>query len=359
MFIYITIFIFLAVLAVEYEYKPFESNFMLGLIILSLCMLAGLRGPDVDKDYNAYQYGFDMVQHIDDPLVFIIYEPGFIAIVNFFYLFFKQNYSVAILLFFAFASVLLKVISVKRFAINPYLVILLYYSHYFFLHEMTQIRIGLASAIFLVSIPYYLQGRRLAFTGMILLASIFHYSAIFYLVVLAFDTRHISRFIYVGLLVLSVVLAFVRLPLLGLFNAINIGSVSSKIEVYAEMEQKGIIEAVNVFNVLNLCNMFCCIYLIFAPPQSILSSDKRFIFFLKCDILSIFLLSLLSGVPSVTFRFSQLFGITIMFLFAYLVKFLPFSKFNIFVVILIAGIYFYFATSKRGFISPYKIVNIR
>jgi hypothetical protein len=363
MLIYYIYFICLAVLAVEYEINPFKSNVLLIIVIASLALLAGLRSEDVSRDYIAYQYGFDDLQDfIGDPpwSNFIRYEPGFIAVVLFFKHFFLENYGLAIMLFFACASVTIKVLIIDRFSINPYLVILLYFSHYFMLHEMTQIRIGFASAIFFVSLIFYFKNNYIAFTGMVLLAALFHYSAICYLALLLFDKKTFNRYIYVGLLILSIILAFIKLPLFNfvgnLFSSVDS---SGKLATYSVVIQYNLVEDIKVFNVINLLKIFSAVYLIYVVPNDQLLKDKRLLLFLKCMILSVFTLSLFSGVPSIAFRISELFGVMSMFVFAYLAKYFPFYKYNIWCVVIIAGILFYFSSIHGGLLNPYQIIKIK
>ncbi len=122
-------------------------------------------------------------------LSYLLYEPGFTAIVLIFRSVFELNYVLPLMLFFAFSTVLLKIISIKKLSVNPYLVILFYFSHFFLLHEMTQIRIGFASAFFFIAAIFYLKGNKLIYTLLILFATLFHYSAIMYLILLFFDSR--------------------------------------------------------------------------------------------------------------------------------------------------------------------------
>jgi len=360
MLIYFIYFIFLAVIAVEYELNPFKSNGLLIFLVVSLALFAGLRGQNVSRDYLPYQYAFDTIHNFigDDPSTnFSAYEPGFIIIVLLIKFFFIQNYGVAIMLFFAFASVAIKIFVIDRFSINPYLVILLYFSHYFIIHEMTQIRIGFASAIFLFSLIFYFKNNYKAYVAMILLATMFHYSALGYLILLLFNKTTFNRYTYTGLLILSIFLAFVKLPLFNLvgslFSAVDD---SGKLGSYASIIEYNLADDVKVLNVINLTKIFCSVYLMYLIPKIELLKDKRLIFFLKCNILSIFTLSLFSGVPLIAFRISELFGVISMFNYAYLAKYLPFSKYNIWVVIIIAGLIFYLTAIHGGLLNPYEII---
>jgi hypothetical protein len=361
MVIYILYFIFLAILAIQYEFIPLKNNYLLCTIILLLALLAGLRGIDVSRDYYNYRYIFDNVYDLtaNNPLSYLsIFEPGFFAIILFFRGIFEYNYVVAIMLFYAFTSVLLKVYAIKRLSINPYLTILFYFSYYFLVHEMTQVRIGLASGIFLIALIPFLKGKRIVFVGLILFASLFHYSAIFYLLLLLFNTNKFNRNLYTIVLILSLILAIIKLPLLNLLGNFDPSNLSDKLNNYVELTENGSV-TVNVFNSLNICNILCCIFLLFFVNKETILNDNRLVLFLKCNILSIFLLSFLAGVPIFSFRFSELFGVAQIFLFTYLVRYLPLKKFNVLFLVLLAAFFFYVMGFYGNLLHPYQIVNFK
>ncbi|MEO5891599.1 MAG: EpsG family protein [Ferruginibacter sp.] len=357
MLVYIFLFAFIAVLAIDYEFNQIRRDYMLAIIALLLALLAGFRGPEVGRDYIGYSYAFDLIYKDYNPLLLVIYEPGFVALLYFFRAIFTYNYGVMIMLAFAFGSVFLKTIAIRSLAINPYLVILFYFSHYFMLHEMTQIRIGLASAVFFVSISYYLKGNIKAYIGLILLATCFHYTAILYLGVLIFKRDSFNRLWYSAIIFLSVVLSFFQVPLIGYLNNFSSNDYSAKFDTYIYAAEY--MDKIKVLNMVTICNIICCLYLIVAVAPGGFSEDKKLAFFLKCNIFSIFFLSFFSGVPSMAFRLSEIFGILSMFSFAYLARYLPAKRFNIFITILLAFVFFYYFVLGGDLIKPYSIVNIQ
>ncbi len=362
MLIYVAYFIFFMVLAVEYELKPFRTEPWLLITVLLLGLLAGLRGPEVSKDYETYQAAFDYMYEMigrDDGVFLPLFEPGFAIIVVIFRSLFEYNYGLAIMLFFGLTSVLLKTISIKHLTINPFLVILFYFSHYFLLHEMTQIRIGFASAIFFIALIYYLKNNRKVYVFIILIATFFHYSAIMYLLLLVFNSKYFNKYIYGSLLAFSLVLGYLKIPFLNFLGNFDPANVSGRLSNYANIVESGNAEIINVFNTLNLINIACCLYFIAFIPRMKLIADKSLLLFLKCNILSIFLLSLLSGVPSMAFRFSELFGLISMFVFASLIRYLPFLKFNILITILIAFVIFFITAFRGDLLNPYYMINIK
>jgi len=360
MVVYLLYFIFLTILAIQYEFIPFKNNYLVIAVLFLLALLAGLRGIDVSRDYYNYRYIFENVYDLTgDGLNYLtIFEPGFISIIIFFRTIFEYNYVVAIMLFYAFSSLLLKIYAINRLSINPYLSILFYFSYYFLVQEMTQIRIGLASGIFLISLIPFLKGKRITFTCLILLATLFHYSAIFYLLLLIFKTTKFNKTLYSLALVLSVILGIVKLPLLSLLGNFDPSNLSGKLNSYIEISESGG-ATINVFNSLNICNILCCVYLIFFVNKEIFASDSRLVLFLKCNILSIFLLSFLAGVPTVSLRFNQLFGITQIFLIPYLTRYLPAKRFNILILVLLAVFFFYVTGFYGNLLHPYQLANFK
>ena len=360
MLIYIIYFIFLALLAIQYHFTPFENNYLLGFIVILLAFLAGFRDITVSKDYQNYQDVFNNIYEITDNGFYYLlaFEPGFIAIVVFFRKIFESNYGLAIMFFYAVTSLTLKVYTINRLSINPYLTLLFYFSYFFLLHEMTQIRIALAAGIFFISLIPFLKEKRRIFVVLILLATCFHYSAIFFLAILVFNGNKFNRNLYISILVLSLILGVIHLPVLNLLGNFDPSGFSTKLTTYIEISENGSI-VVHVFNSLNILNILCCFYLIFAVKQEIISEDKRLILFLKCNILSIFLLSFLSGAPAFAMRFNQLFGIAQIFLFTYLVTYLPLKKLNIFILVLVAGFFFYVMQIYGGLLNEYKLIPIK
>lgn len=360
MLIYVLYFIFIAILAIQYQFTPFKSNILLIIVVILLAFLAGFQDVSVSRDHQSYQDTFDNIYEITDNGFYYLltFEPGFVVIVIFFRKLFEFNYGIAIMLFYALASLTLKVFTIKRLSINPYLTLLFYFSYFFLIHEMTQIRIALASGIFLISLIPFINGKRGTFVALVLLATCFHFSAIFYLALLIFDSKKLNKKLYLGLILLSIILAIIKLPLLSVLGNFDPSEVSGKFNAYVEMSENGSV-AINVFNSLNILNILCCVFLLIWIKKDDLIEDKRLIVFLKCNILSIFLLSFFAGAPAFSMRFSQLFSIAQIFLFPYFLKYLPARRFNIFILVLVAAFFFYVIQFHGEVLGPFKIITIK
>lgn len=65
------------------------------------------------------------------------------------------------------------------------------------LQDINQIRAGVATALFLTSIPYLVQNKKKIFTYIILLATLFHFSSLLLLVLLFIDATPLSKNKYI------------------------------------------------------------------------------------------------------------------------------------------------------------------
>ena len=184
MAIYCFVFVLLAFLAMEYEFKAIRhQDFVLAIIGIFFILFAGFRAVSVSRDYLPYLDTFNYITHSNDNwqgTILPLFEPGFVFIVKICYHIFHDNGPLAIMLVFASLSISIKFFVFRKIAFNPFIVLLLYYSHYFFVEEMTQIRNGLACSFFFLTIYYRLRDENYKVLACILIALLFHNSAIFY-----------------------------------------------------------------------------------------------------------------------------------------------------------------------------------
>lgn len=357
--LYIIYFVILAILAVAYERKPFIKWPFIVLVVGLLGVMAGFQGPNVSKDssnYHAIFYSVDLLYtQFKYGNFFTSLEPGCLLIIVFLRRIFEINYVTAILVVFSFTSLILKSTLIKKLSINPFLVYLFYFSHYFFLSEMTQIRMGLATSIFFFAVTYLLEGKRIRYVFLILLATMFHYSAILYLAVLFISTQKRNRLFYLIIISMSIVFAFIRIPFFDYISAdMNLG----KFQGYKGSIQYMLYRKINPFNAIVLINFAFIFYLLFMVPKRELEKSKKMLLALKCNIVSIFLLHLFSGVPTLVYRFFELFGILTIFMFEGSIKYLPFGRYNIYFLILLAALFFYINLFYLELLQPYSFTPI-
>jgi hypothetical protein len=362
MAVYCFIFIALAMLAVEHEIRPIQRvNFLLIIIGIFLSLFAGLRDVSVSRDYEPYLATFDAISHGNTSWgggVLPIAEPGFVYIVMVCYKLFQTNGAVSVMLVFAFLTVGIKMYAIRKLSFNPFLVLLLYYCHYFFFQEMTQIRNGLACSFFFLALISHLRDERLKVFVLILLAILFHNSAILYLLLFFIGKKTLNARLYGTLLLLSVVLGFLRIPLLSIIAAFNLDAITNKLTVYVYLAEKGLTTPIRFFNVLNSINFVLTAYIfVYCVRNKV--KDPYLLVFLKCNIIALFMYGLLIDVASMAARFSEIFGAVFPFLFAYLSVLLPFRKFNLAIVICMAAVFLYINLFYGKLLAPYAIMPIK
>lgn len=360
MLVYVIIFFVLTLLAVEYEIQPFKKkNELLLFLLLALTFFVGFRDITVDRDYKTYLNNFYIITHFSNPGgtgILPLFEPGFVLIVDACYNLFTSNYAIAVMVVFAWLTLSLKFYVIRKLAINPFLVILLYYSYFFLYQEMTQIRNGLACSLFFLAVLCYLNKHRSVALLFILLATTIHQSSILYLLIFLIDARSFNAPKYIFIFLAGITFGLIRLPILALFSNVNLGDISNKLATYQQLTQVGFVDDVNFFNVINIVNILVTAYIIYHVVRYKIS-DYKLILFLKFNIISIFIFGFLVDFSSVAFRITELFWVYFVFLFSYLTNLLPFKKMNIFIVVAIAFLYFYINIFYVELLQPYKLVT--
>ena len=363
MYIYCLIFILLAIIAVEYEFKKVNNiDFTLAVIGLFLILFVGFRGVHVSRDYLPYLNSFNYILHDDgtQKTTFLpLFEPGFVFIVKICYNFFTDNAPLAIMLVFAALSIGIKFFVFRKIAFNPLIVLLLYYSHYFLIQEMTQIRNGLACSFFFLAIYFHLKDEKIKVFASIILAMLFHNSAIFYLLIFFIRKDKLNAWLYGSIFLGAIAFGLIKLPLLSfVLPNVDIALISTKLTTYANTADSPLFEGIRFFNVLNSLNIIVTAYIFFYCVKNKIK-DTNLVLFLKCNIISIFVYGLLIDVPSMATRVTELFGAVFPLLYAYSLKMPPFKKWNIVFLIGIASIYFYINLFYGKLLNPYEVIRIK
>jgi hypothetical protein len=267
-----------------------------------------------DKDYVSYLLSFDSFR---DPLDYfrhynewVYFDPMYYLIPSFYKTYVSQtNYALMVFFTYALIALSLKVFSVGKLTNLFFLTLLVYFSNYFLLHEMTQIRVGVASAIFLFSIPYLVNKKYVSYVGMVMLAMLFHYSALLYFIPLFFSPFHFKQKIYFLALGVILVLTFVPTDFILPLLKINMGDVQVKSNNYIEYAELGVTEEVNKLNVNFLISY--AITVVFTFFINTIQSKNNYAYLLiKLQILGLFLFQIFSPIPGFAFRSSELFMVT-------------------------------------------------
>ncbi len=276
------------------------SNIIFVLCGIVLILVAGLREKGLDKDNYIYR-GYWMTNNLKD-----LVENSFILIRNFVKFDLGLKFQ-SFLLIYAFLGVTFKLISVKKLSPLIWGSLLVYFSHYFLLHEFTQIRIGVATGFLLLSLYYLSNKNYLVFYIFAAIAIFFHQSCFF--IVLFPLIRNTEKHIkfYYWLVPTGYLLYF--------FNTylninIPIPYLQERVEIYEKASESGFLkdEKTNVFNALFLIRIVILNVLLFYSKK--ISEHFPAVYLLvKIYAISLFTFLFLSKIAVFAFRTQELLGV--------------------------------------------------
>lgn len=291
----------------------------LGLMVIATCLIviAGFRSIGFDRDSLNYLESFLGFQSLLDS-DYLNKEPGFWLIVWLSNLIFGSS-ARPFFIIYASLGVLITFSAVKKLTCHPILAIFCYIFLYFPLHGMTQIRAGLACAIFLSSIPNAVDRKLLSFVIKLFLAAMVHYFAIVFFAIYFLKAKTINVKFYLSLPFIGLFFVLFRNELvraLSSFAPLLPDFIGYKLLIYIELLQDDIGAEINLFSAYYI-SLFAIYY------YSVLSVDK---FTEKYDYVFIKLLGwalfgyyMLSFLPAIAVRVSELYGVVIIFIIPMLV----------------------------------------
>ena len=327
LFLIFVIIVFLIIFRTSY--KTIQNIAILFLIVV-LILVAGLRPNNVTNDYSIY--------------LFYWYDKSIEGIVEMSFVHIKYilknvlNLSpVYLFLVYAILGVSSKIYAIRLLSTNIFLCILIYFCHFYILHELTQIRVGVATGFFLIGV-YYLEKRNLwKFLFAIGLATFFHYSA-FVAFPLWFVYNNENKLKYYLLLV---PLGYIIYYLGGsLIVNIPIPYIQQKIRIYELLtEQNSNKEGeLNLFSAIYLFRIVI-FFILYFFRQKIVVHQKYIYLLLKIYAISLFSFTALATIPSFSFRIQQLFGVVEILLISSIVYIFNNKYFGNLSVIIIALIF--------------------
>lgn len=269
----------------------------LPLISVVLIVVATFR-PETMRDYATYTDSFFSTNE------FLRYEPAYVFLVQLI----KGFTSEVKFLFLIMStiSITLNIIAIKKWANFIILSILVYLSNLFIIHDMIQIRCAVSCALFLFAIPYIYQRNFLKFIFIIFICTLFHYSSIVLVFFYFLNSSNINTYFYYSLIPLSYLLCFLNSRLGTFISIIPIDFVQEAWNMYSNAMDNDIGTKINLFNIFIILRIIICYFLLFYS-KSIKLYNNYFIIWIKIYTFSICAFLILSDVPVLSFRISELF----------------------------------------------------
>lgn len=254
-----------------------------------VALFYGSAGTDIDVEAS-FQMIVDFVKAFsDDPrLLFVIY---------------------------ALLAVPLRAYSLARLSKLWMMSLLLWMAYYYLVQDFTQIRGAVATGIFLFSLFYLQQGKRLLFVALVLLALFFHTVSLIYLPLALLSNKPLTRVKTVVLAVLPILAVLINLLHIDPVMFLPIPYLQDRLELYETIRDAGILgDEINVFNVVFLAKL-AIFYFILWKHRVITETMPALPLLLQIFVFSVCSFLVFSFLPVMAWRLSEALGVVEMVLF--------------------------------------------
>lgn len=282
------------------------------ILVVLLISAIGFRGEGIDNDYASYVASIYAFQGISEPTFLIL---AWVI----------RTLSLPVSLLFvvyAYIGVYYKMRTIFYYSPLPYVSIIIYLSNIALLQDITQIRAGAATAIFLTSIPYLFKGEKVKFILLIFLAGLFHFSALPYLVLLFIGGKDFSKRSYFLWMILPV-LGYLFYFFIGgdtLVDKIPLPQIKDKLLMYKSLEENNVegFAELNLFNPYMLFKISIYYFLLY-HYSTLKKYNNKFTLYLKIFAISLFVFPVLGAVtPIMGYRVGDMFSSIEILLFPYI-----------------------------------------
>lgn len=332
--------------------KQMEQILLICLCVL-LALFAGMRAIDVSADGYQYVRMFDFANNYSDwftsqnefMATFIPVTLKYIGIYSYFLTF----------LIFASLAMFIKYKVISKYSDFTYLSLLLFYSNFFLLQEMTQIRAAVALGILILSVHDVYERRRWSFAFKIFLAGLFHISSLSFVFVYILNPYKINIKGYWVLFFCILILGVLHIDFLSYLPFI--GMLSKKLNNYLVLGNLGndSLNKINLFSLPSMLNIIF-LFLFMSFHERLIAHNRYSIIFIKLLFLSYASLFLLSSIPVIAFRMNELFLLSSIVSYTYLCYFIKPYWFAKLIVITLSLFFFYYNLFILGLLQPYHLI---
>lgn len=270
---------------------------------LLLIIMAGTREVGIDPDSEEYELLFynPYSNTVQDSVEFT-----YVAIAKILNALTSDVHS--LFLVYALVGVLLKFVAFRYYGDSWLLMVFMYISFYYELHETCQIRAGILSGCMLLAIPLIAENKRFHAFFLIVIGMCFHVSGLILLPLLLLKNRPLNRSTKI-VLALSVPVSYLFAGYnLGLEFASDLPYIGNKIEVYRGIAEKGkvIVSSLNLFGPLHLLVVLIFYYLLFFA-DTLTEKSRYFPLMMKVLAAAIVSYAVFSFIPAIGERMGSMY----------------------------------------------------
>ncbi len=301
MWFYSLTFLVLMILNVSaYILKRSKIGYVFSLFFL--IVITAFRPASCCADYTTYVEYYNNLSNI--PVTFL--EPTFFAISWLSDIIFKS--SIGVFIIYSILGVSIKGLAFVRLTKYYSASLLLYFGSFFLLEEMTQIRVGVAAATLLLSIPYIQEKKPFKFFPLILIGCLFHYSLVIFIPFYFVNPTKIKKKLYIAAIFVIFLATICGLNILSILQLVKLGFLTQKIEAYQLLLEQGMFAGISLLNPLLFLRIILFIFFVI-NYKALLSKNKYSLIVTKIYAFSILSFISLSPLPVLAGRVSQLLGV--------------------------------------------------
>ena len=285
------------------DYMPSWQK-MLALIVLGLTLICvAAFKPMTTTDARTYEYYF---YNTDDPIVEIATEPTYIYLSRFV----LSHGGEIVVIFFIYALLAISVKLTVLWNITPYVftAMIVYMGIYYPLHDVIQIRCGVAAAFLLWALIPLAKRQYLYAVGLTLVATMFHYSSLVFLPIILVGNMRVGKY--------WKYLLGATIPICLVLYLMNIGAISlipgsiieGKLDIYKEMSEAGGWEEYIPYKQLTFLAEFALLYIFLFFYDTIEEHCIYAPILVKILVFEMFFLTMFTEIPVLGGRLHDLFG---------------------------------------------------
>lgn len=306
------------------------------LLWIVLVGFAATRPEGQDRDYLAYEYWF-LKERVKVEISYLWISQ----IIK------SMNGDFLILIFiYALLGVSAKLIAIRRMSALPIISILAYVSYLYPIHELTQIRAGVASGFVLLAISYKARGKLWGTALCIGVAIFFHYSSVVMIPLIFINAVKFNRVYYSAAILLSYAAFSGISSILNLFLDYLPPIFRWKVMAY----ESEVGADLNIFNAWQILRILVALFMIF-NIKILIAKDIRFALYLKLYVIGICSFVLLSFNPVFAVRVSDLYFVIDIILITGLIHIIPNYVLSRVLVIVVTALFLFLNISYINLFS--------
>ena len=286
--------------------------FAILLLAFCLILIAGFRPIGFDRDSLQYLELYNDFNDLNSSN-YLDKEPSLWIIIYLSKLISNDSVRPFILIY-SILEITIIILSFNKLTHYSLVALICFTLIYFPLHTMTQIRVGVSCAIFLLAIPDIVDRKGKRFIVKALLATAFHYSAVVIFFAYLIKSKNISKRLYMLLPLVGIIFSLFNdlfLSVLSFSASLMPAIFSTKLQIYIALLNMGVGEGINFLSIYYL-GLFCVYYFVILNLSKFDSAYN--IIFIKLLGWALFVYYTMSFLPVIAFRISEILGMSIIFI---------------------------------------------